>query len=323
MSSLSALLLLSATLLLSSCFSDNKRQAAEMDEALAVWSNDSTWYQSEQKPTDEQIDLFYLVSTEVMSSRTSTGEVSYLAQLTSEELDNIKRECAYVDREFCQSDINCLAPYYHQFTFEAIGLPASQFFSFYTTVSEEVCAAFDYYMKYKNQGRRFALVGFSQGGMLVLDVLRHMTDDQYKQMVAAYAIGYRITAEDMKHDHIRPATGETETGVTISYNSVLSNEGIWPAVSRGAAASINPVNWKCDATPATFTYQDQLHTVTLDTTTYQLLVEVEDASAYRAWNDYPAFQEAGVKPDCLHHYDLLFYSDYIHDNILRRAQNEQ
>jgi hypothetical protein len=59
--------------------------------------------------------------------------------------------------------------------------------------------------------------------MLVLDLLKHMTDEQYNRMVAAYAIGYRITEEDCKNKHICPAKGETETGVTISFNSALTH----------------------------------------------------------------------------------------------------
>jgi len=313
-----SILLLSSSGLLTACHGESEG-TQDNGADHSVWRTDSMWYQTGQTMTDTQIDLFYLVSTEVISSKTITGETSYLAQLWPEERANMDQEFAFAQKAFCQSDIHCVAPYYHQFTFEALSLPQPTFDSLYQVVSQEVCQAFDHYIKYCNQGRPFALVGFSQGGMLVLDLLRHMTDEQYGQLVAAYAIGYRLSDEDICHPHIRPATGETERGVTISYNSVLSNEAIWPLVSGGAAASINPVNWHNDATPATFTYDDQLHTVTLDTTSYQLIIEVDDPSAYRAWNSNPVFQQMHVHPDCLHHYDLLFYTDCIHDNILKRA----
>ena len=39
-------------------------------------------------------------------------------------------------------------------------------------------------------------------------------------LVACYAIGWRITEEELeKYPHLRFATGETDTGVIISFNS--------------------------------------------------------------------------------------------------------
>lgn len=302
--------------LLASC-----RQTQQPTTAtVSAWSNDSAWYQSQDELlNDSEIDIFYVVSTEVVSAVTPAGDTVYRALLTPEDRASYTREFSYVDQRYGQGDLRCIAPYYHQFTFDAIALSGEQFFPVYKEVSKEVCEAFDYYMEHQNQGRPFALVGFSQGAMLSLDLLRHMTDEQYQQMIAAYAIGFRITDRDIQHPHIRPAIGETERGVTISYNSVLRPDAIWKAVAGGAAASINPVNWCTDATPATFTYHEQLHTVSIDTLSRQLIVSVDDPTEYREWSSNPVFAGAGIDPDCLHHYDLLFYSDYIHDNILKRA----
>lgn len=312
---LSVLLL---ALFLTSCRNSTVSPVVE----VSTWSADSAWYQAQDTVEGDAIDVFYIVSTEVVSAVTPSGETTYRAQLTADDRLAYTREFAYVESHYCQTDLRCIAPYYHQFTFEAIDHAGEQFGAVYQEVVDEVCEAFDYYMRHQNQGRPFALVGFSQGALLTLDLLRHMTEEQYQQMVAAYAIGFRISAEDMKHPHIRPAVDETERGVTISYNSVLTPEAIWPDVAAGAATCINPVNWRTDSTPATFTYHDQLHTVYVDSLTQQLIVEVADPSEYRAWNQNPVFQGAGISPDCLHHFDLLFYSDYIHDNILKRAQIE-
>ncbi len=82
-----------------------------------------------------------------------------------------------MEKNIGQSDFNYIAPYYHQFTFDALSLSIEQSAQEYRKVAAEVCEAFDYYMKHKNQGRRFVLVGFSQGGMLVLDQLKHMSDE--------------------------------------------------------------------------------------------------------------------------------------------------
>ncbi len=285
------------------------------------WSSQDAWYQTSISSDSEKIDMIYIVSTDVIASRDSSGATQYRACLSSDERKAIGEELAYVDTNICKGDFNYIAPYYHQYTFETIALPTAQFQTVYQTVKSEVCDAFDYYMANVNKGRRFALVGFSQGGMLVLDLLRHMTDQQYSQMVAAYAIGYRISSEDLKSTHIIPATDETTSGVTVSFNSVLSEKGLWGFVGGDAATGINPVNWRTDATPATFTYRGKEHKVWLDQSNWQLMVQTDEATAdsYRTFNGNPAFESVNVNRDCLHHWDLLFYTSYIHDNILKRA----
>ena len=310
------ILLWALLMIVSACgFNNNATQTSENESA---WESEEAWYQSDTAVNDDKIDLFYLVSTNVLSAKDSSGNVVYQSQLIEEDRKALGAEMGYAKKHFCQSDFNYFAPYYHQFTFEAIGLESNTYKEVYASVSDEVCNAFDYYIEHKNNGRRFALVGFSQGGMLVLDLLKHMTDEQYERMVAAYAIGYRISAEDVKNKHIRPAYGETETGVTISFNSALSTDGVWPLVAEGAITCINPVNWKTDSTPANFTYEGEEHSVSIDKGTNMLIVKTNRPEYYRKWTNNPAFQSANVHLDCLHHWDLLFYSDFIHDNILKR-----
>lgn len=306
--------------IVSACGFNNN--AAQTSENESPWESEEAWYQSDTTVNDDKIDLFYIVSTNVLSAEDENGDTAYQTRLNENDRKAYDAEFRYVEKHFCQSDFNYFAPYYHQFTFEAIGLEPEKYQKVYAAVSDEVCDAFDYYMEHKNNGRRYALVGFSQGGMLVLDLLKHMTEEQYNRMVAAYALGYRITEEDCKNNHIRPANGETETGVTISFNSALSTDGVWPLVAEGAATCINPVNWKTDSTPATFNYEGEEHTVSIDKETNMLIVKTNRPEYYRKWTNNPAFQSAKVHIDCLHHWDLLFYSDFIHDNILKRAGSE-
>lgn len=311
------IVILALLAIVSSCdFSNNYAQTSSNE---SPWESDSAWYHSNTPQSDDKIDLFYIVSTNVLSAEDENGNVAYQSLLNENDRKAFDAEFRYVEKHFSQSDFNYFAPYYHQFTFESINLAPEKYQEIYASVSDEVCQAFDYYMEHQNNGRRFALVGFSQGGMLVLDLLKHMTDEQYSRMVAAYAIGYRITEEDCKNNHIRPAIGETETGVTISFNSALSTDGVWPLVAEGAVTCINPVNWKTDSTPANFTYEDEEHTVSIDKQTNMLIVKTNRPEYYRKWTNNPAFQSAKVHIDCLHHWDLLFYSDFIHDNILKRA----
>lgn len=172
------ILLWALLMLVSACgFNNNATQTSGNE---SPWESEEAWYQSDTAVNDDKIDLFYLVSTNVLSAKDSSGNLVYQSQLVEEDRKALGAEMGYAKKHFCQSDFNYFAPYYHQFTFEAIGLEPNIYKEVYASVTDEVCNAFDYYMEHKNNGRRFALVGFSQGGMLVLELLKHMTDEQYE-----------------------------------------------------------------------------------------------------------------------------------------------
>ncbi|MBO6061580.1 MAG: DUF3089 domain-containing protein, partial [Clostridia bacterium] len=74
----------------------------------------------------------------------------------------------------------------------------------------------------------------------------------YKQLVAVYAIGWRITDEDVKeYPQIVPAQGESDLGSVICYEcedgtvtgSIIIPEGV-------RTRSINPLNWRTDSVEA-------------------------------------------------------------------------
>lgn len=114
---------------------------------------------------------------------------------------------------------------------------------------QDVKDAFRYYIIHINQGRPFILAGFSQGAMIVLELLKEMDDDTYRRMVAAYAIGVSIPEETLAQcPRIVPARGASDCGVTICYNSARDADcALW---DKKSAVAINPVNWRTDATYA-------------------------------------------------------------------------
>lgn len=288
-----------------------------------VWDTPTMWYQSESPYDTSKIDVFYLVSTEVLSATYSLGNEVWQSQLTPSDRTSITGEMAWVGQNMFYEDFNIISPYYHQFTFDAFTkLTQEQFNSIYRKVSDEVCKAFDYYMENDNHGRRFILAGFSQGGMLTLDLLRHMTDEQYNRMIACYTLGYRISATDLQHKHIKAAQGEKDCGIVVSFNSTQTQDAIWQFVSEGAATCINPVNWHTDATPAVFTFDGTTNEVHVDETSHVLIVSSDNPSYFDAFYDAaPFFTQAGVSRKNLHHWDLLFYAKHIHDNALLRSKS--
>lgn len=297
-------------------------QSQSLSQSSRIWQDPDMWYQSASEYDTAKIDVFYFVSTEVLSATDSLGNVAWQSQLTPSDRAAITGEIAWVEQNMFYDDYNLFAPYYHQFTFDAIWqLSKSQFDSVYQSVACEACQAFDDYMTNENHGRPFVLAGFSQGAMLTLEVLRHMTDEQYNRMVACYTIGYRLTENDLAHPHIRAAEGESDHGVVVSFNSTLSEDAIWPFVSEAAATCINPVNWCTDATSAVFTFDSTTNELHVDTAAHVLLVSTDRPSYYHAFYDAaPFFLQAGVSRDNLHHWDLLFYASRIHDNALFRAR---
>ena len=123
----------------------------------------------------------------------------------------------------------------------------------------DITAALDYYFKNYNNGRPFVIAGHSQGSAILRLVLKRYFKehpDYYKRMVAAYAIGYSITKDDLAaNPHMKFASGETDTGVIISWHAegpknVEANVPIPSVAILKNGVAINPLNWKLDETYA-------------------------------------------------------------------------
>lgn len=146
------------------------------------------------------------------------------------------------------------APYYQQIGLNAYELPIEAREQYLSVAYQDVKDAFTYYMEHYNEGRPIILAGFSQGADMSIRLLKDcFADDALNDLlVACYAIGWSITeAELEEYPHLRFATGETDTGVIISFNSeaeFVTDSLLIPAGTRTLA--INPLNWEIDSTPA-------------------------------------------------------------------------
>ena len=119
----------------------------------------------------------------------------------------------------------------------------------------DISAALDYYFKNYNGGRPFMIGGHSQGSaMTKLCLMKYFKEhpDYYKRMIAAYVIGFAVTKDDLKnYPHLKFATGESDTGVIVSWNTEgPGNANAKNMVWMPGAISINPLNWKLDDTYA-------------------------------------------------------------------------
>lgn len=277
--------------------------------ALKQYDNPGMWYVDDR---DADIDLFYVVSTNVMSGVVDNTD-THMALLTPEDRALMKKEFQFVSRKM-DGVVNVYAPYYHQFTMSSLSMPEDEFTTLSSEVADEVNEAFCNYIATKSGGRRFVLMGFSQGAQHVLHLLRSMDDATYDRCIAAYVLGYKVTAEDLEHPYINAAKGCDDTGVTVSFNSVADTTAVWDEVTSDAAICINPVNWQTDTTPATTLIDGVEACVRVDTVKNVLLVEGLQPEKY-----FIKALEGQCPVGNYHLGDLIFYMNNLKENILRRA----
>lgn len=279
------------------------------------YSLENYWYQTGNEYDVNKIDVFYALSTTLISAKDKDGKQSFYSTLSDEDRQIMQGEYEYMSTEMFDSEhFNFIAPYYRQMTFETyketdkkVVLPAM------ITAITDICDAFDYYMEHQNNGRPFIIAGFSQGGVMTQALLMHMTDQQYSQLIAAYSMGFQVAEKELSMDHIKVATGEDDLGVLVSYNSVASTDTMWDQIEGSAAACINPLNWKTDDTPATLEYNGDVATVHIDKEKQVLVVEGLDSEKYDGMG-YP------IAKGVYHMWDIRFYAKDINANAIHRAE---
>ena len=238
--------LLAAFLLLSAC-TEKKPVGAD---TYINYADTTFWYAF--GGTDQPADVFYVYPT-VSTISYADNASSWFADITQAEV----REEANGNQRFNQmlyGDYNFFAPYYRQMIFESYSQSDSLLRQNAAFAAQDVKAAFQYYMAHGNQGRPFFLVGHSQGSQMLIELLKSgMTDAQRQRMVAAYCIGYHVSAEELAQypEQFQPAADSTDTGKLVVFNSVTDTAAI-AMVSRGDVVGVNPTVWTAstDTIPA-------------------------------------------------------------------------
>ncbi len=213
------------------------------------YSGESGWIYRETLDTYKKSDVFFICPTVCLGEKGSNNW---------ESLDKAtKAFCVLavgVQKEIYGENSRFFAPLYRQAAVTAYDLPESERLKCIEYAYQDVRAAFEYYLTSLNGGRPFILAGFSQGSELCIKLLKDYfgEDSLSSRLIACYAIGWRITAEEIaQYPHIRMAQRADDTGVLISFNSEseLAEESM--CVPRGVKTlAINPLNWRTDSTPA-------------------------------------------------------------------------
>ena len=257
------------------------------------------------------VDIFYVISTEC-EDYSHSGQICHYADTRDDSLRRLMMgEMEGVDH-LLAGDLNFYSPFYRQCTMETFASDSLMDVRLPLAL-DDVRFAFYRYMELYNNGRPFILAGFSQGAMAVVDLLVHMTAEQYSRMVAAYVIGYKVTAEDLWRAYITPARDSADIGVTICYNSVHDNAAAVPLLSEGNCVAINPVNWRTDATPATLVDPQHGDTLTVTLDTVSRLLHVDGYTR----NDY-MLPLIGCEGN-YHCLEISLYSECLRHNMALRA----
>ena len=261
-----------------SCRNSRVAQAEDVIPAQPDYADSTQWYITQR---DAPVDLFYIISTET-GDYTIEGIPCHYADTRNDSIRQLLfGEMRGVD-QLLSGSLNYYSPYYRQCTlqtFTSDSLVAARM----PIAMTDWRKAFAHYLAHFNQGRPFILAGFSQGGIAVVDLLKQMDTATRSRMVAAYVIGWHVAEADLAHtSNILPAQDSADLGVTVCYNSVRDNSCAIPMISEGNRMTVNPVNWRTDATPASLVspISPDTLTVTLDTTTLLLQVQGYSGADY-------------------------------------------
>ena len=275
------------------------------------YSDTTMWITEDCDTEGTGADVFYVVSTWEKDWITADSSVSHYADVwnpTHRErmAKEINRVAAYM-----APGNRFYAPYYRHATIEAFETQNEDtVYSRTRLAMSDVCEAFDHFLAHRDQRRPLVIAGFSQGGLAVVELLKHMDDETYDQLAAAYVLGYKVTPEDtLQTKHIKAAQDETDTGVTICYNTVKDVKYIKPVIAA-TCMGINPVNWRTDATPATL--HDTI-TVILSPEYHVLVVSGYSGSEYKPYKNL-------LNVGDIHSCEPWLYSECLQKNIAVRAR---
>lgn len=217
-------------------------------QSVSLYENSDNWVYLETAET-AAADVFFICPTVY-----SGTDDSYNMPLEDTASKEAFAGATNMEKGIYDEDARFFAPYYRQAGLNVYELPPEEREAYLSLAYEDIKEAFTYYLEHYNQGRPIVLAGFSQGADMSIRLLKDCfaREEVNDLLVACYAIGWRITEEELEeYPHLRFAAGETDTGVIISFNSEaesVTDSLMIPAGTRTLA--INPLNWKTDSTPA-------------------------------------------------------------------------
>ncbi len=181
-------------------------------------------------------------------------EGSYILDLSNEKTRTKFIGGINMEKGIYDQGTRFYAPFYRQVGYNVYSMTEEESEPMIQSALADVKDAFAYYMANLNDGRPMILVGFSEGADLAIRLMKDCFDEKklQDQLIACYAIGWRLTQEELDTwPFLRAAGGEADTGVIITFDSEaedVQESIIIPAGTKTCA--INPLNWKTDGEKA-------------------------------------------------------------------------
>lgn len=207
-----------------------------MAQLTVDYNSPASWI-SQPEQLKQDVDVFYVYPTIDFSS-TPTN-----MQLSNDSLKalaiGVYKEQASVFADEC----NVFAPFYPQMSIAVLSIEGAEYDKHFRVAFEQVKASFQYYLENLNDGRPFFLAGHSQGSLMLLQLMKELFENQPKQLIAAYIIGYSVTNDDLiNYPWLKIARQADDIGVIITYNTQSPDAVGSPVLMKGAQC-VNPLIW--------------------------------------------------------------------------------
>ena len=306
-----------------------KTNGGEKWETKIDYANADNWLSAED--TGKDVDVVYFYPTTFSKVSDDAPDV---ADITDESMrSGAQRELKNQASVFIE-DCNIYAPFYRQvnaaYALTLSDEEADDLLRY--SASQDPSAALDYYFENYNNGKPFILAGHSQGSQILTMILSdYMKEhpEHYKNMIAAYVIGYSVTDKYLAaNPHLKFAEGADDTGDIISYNTEgPANKDQHNAVVTDGAISINPINWKKDDTYAAKEenlgslnidgeIEKNLADAKIDLERGVVVCETADSAVYAI----PEAAHALFGPESYHGYDYGLYYMNLRENAKVRIE---
>ena len=306
-----------------------KTNGGEKWETKIDYANADNWLSAEDAGKDVDVVYFYPTTFSKVSD-----DAPDVADITDESMrSGAQRELKNQASVFIE-DCNIYAPFYRQvnaaYALTLSDEEADDLLRY--SASQDPSAALDYYFENYNNGKPCILAGHSQGSQILTMILSdYMKEhpEHYKNMIAAYVIGYSVTDKYLAaNPHLKFAEGADDTGVIISYNTEgPANKDQHNAVVTDGAISINPINWKKDDTYASKEenlgslnidgeIEKNLADAKIDLERGVVVCETADSAVYAI----PEAAHALFGPESYHGYDYGLYYMNLRENAKVRIE---
>lgn len=203
------------------------------------YSSDYYWTIRADKPA-KVFDVFYVHPTTYGDTADGLNQSFDNKKVRAATEATTRQQIGVYDRP-----CNVFAPRYRQVSIKVLGMKEAEGEPYKKIATDDVVAAFKYYLKHLNQGRPYIIAAHSQGSMITLRLLkahRDLVDD--KKLIAAYLPGWTFTDADLKAIKLPFATGPRQTGCVLAWNTIAQG-GKSPTLFAGAHC-INPLSWTDD-----------------------------------------------------------------------------